>query len=94
MPEVTPERAKDDATPRNTRPPTDLRRHRGDTERRLVIGGVALALVVGGGLIWYFWDLGAMLSSWLCLGSVVLPIAAIYLALKLFERWGNSRSDE
>ena len=82
------------SVPRNVQRPSDLRRARRTTERQLVIGAVVIAFVVGGGLIWAFWGLRAMLTSWLCLGSVVVPIGAIYLALKLMERWGRSPPDD
>ena len=82
------EPAANGGSPPDELPPTNLRRHRSATERRLVAGGVAAAFLVGGALIWYFWDLGAMLTSWLCLLGALLPIGAVYLVLKLAE-WGG-----
>lgn len=92
-----PETTSDDREKRpvdSSARPADQRRLRRETERNLVVGGIAVALVVGGGLIWLFWDLRAMLTSWLCLGSVVVPIGAIYLALKLMERVGRGGRDD
>lgn len=77
-----------EATPPHA--PTNRREHRQRTDRTLVIGGFALMFVVGGALVWRFFGLGAMFSSWLCLGGGVVLFGGIYLLLKLMERWANS----
>lgn len=75
------------------RPPTDLRQHRQQTERTLVIGGFVLLFLVGGGLIGYFYGLGAALAGWVCLGGGVALFGGLYLALKLLEVWSNPRDE-
>jgi len=75
------------------RPPTNLRKHRRQTERNLAIGALVLLFLVGGGLIWYFYGVGAALAGWVCMGSGVALFGGLYLVLKLMEWWSNPRDE-
>lgn len=59
----------------------DLRRYRSQTTVRLIIWALILLFVVGGGLIWWFYGLGAALMGVLCLIGAMVPIGVVWLVM-------------
>ena len=55
----------------------DLRKYRRQTTIQLVIAGILLLFVVGGGLIFLIYGPSAGMTSLLCLGVGMIPIALI-----------------
>lgn len=84
---MTGERDSRDPVPRRG---VDLRRHRRRTDRDLILGGFAILFIVGGGLVWYFYGLGAAVAGWGCMLGGVLLAGLLYLLLKLMEKLGGS----
>ena len=73
------------------RPPTDLRRHKGQSERRLLVGALVLLLLVGDGLIAILLGPSQALGAAPCLLAGAALLLGLYLLLLLLERWVNRR---
>lgn len=63
----------------------DLRQFKRQTGVRLVFGALFLLFFVGGGLIWVIYGPGPAAFGLLCLGAVMLPIAAISFVMGIVE---------
>ena len=61
----------------------DLRKYAKQTTFRLIAGGILLVFLVGGGLILYFYGVGALATGLLCLVGGLAPVVLIVLIL-----WG------
>ena len=73
--------------------PTNPRAHRARTDRNLLLGFFALLFIVGGGLIWYFYGLGAAALGVACiaLGAVLVGVLAL---LMMGLEWLSNRWEE
>ncbi len=74
----------------DSRPPTDLRRHRAASERNYLLGFFAILFIVGGGLIFAFYGAGASVLGLACMavGAVLTGIVILMvLGLEWLSRW-------
>jgi hypothetical protein len=63
----------------------NLRSYTRGTTVRLIIGGAFLLVLVGNGLIWLLYGPVAALQSLICMGTFLIPIGLIALALTIME---------
>lgn len=63
----------------------NLRSYTRGTTVRLIIGGVFLLVLLGNGLIWILYGGMAALQSLICMGTFLIPIGLIALALTIME---------
>ena len=61
----------------------DLRKYHRQTTTRLIVGGLIIVFVVGDGLIYLIYGPAAAVSGLICLGTGLLPIAAVILVLEI-----------
>lgn len=64
----------------------NLRTYTRGTTMRLIIGGAFLLVLVGNGLIWLLYGGMAALQSLICMGTFLIPIGLIALALTIMDR--------
>jgi len=63
----------------------NLRSYTRGTTARLILGGAVLLVFVGNGLIWLLYGGMAALQSLICMGTFLIPIGLIALALTFME---------
>jgi len=63
----------------------NLRSYTRGTTAHLIIGGAVLLVLVGNGLIWLLYGGMAALQSLICMGTFLIPIGLIALALTFME---------
>ena len=66
-------------------PQRNLRSYTRGTTARLIIGGAVLLVLVGNGLIWLLYGGMEALQSLICMGTFLIPIGLIALALTFME---------
>jgi len=66
-------------------PQRNLRSYTRGTTARLIIGGAVLLVLVGNGLIWLLYGGMEALQSLICMGTFLIPIGLIALALTIME---------
>ena len=61
--------------------------HRERTELQLLISFFVILFVLGGGLIAYFYGLGAAAAAFVCLTGALVFFLALYGLLSLAQKW-------
>ncbi len=63
----------------------NLRSYTRSTTVHLIVGGAFLLIFVGNGLIWLFYGRSAATQSVICMGTFLIPVGLIALALAIME---------
>lgn len=69
-----------------SKPPTDLRKHRAQAERTYLLAFFGLLFVVGGALILAFYGLGGMAAAFLCMGGGALTVGVLVGLLRGLDK--------
>lgn len=69
-----------------SKPPTDMRRHRAQAERNYLLAFFGLLFVVGGALILAFYGFGGMAAAFLCMGGGVFTVGVLVGVLRGLDK--------